>query len=77
MLNSDLAKIILTFKFNFYFFCNPNNKIETKIANRWEIINNKSHEPIIMIDQFETRNNNHMSYLLNFFLTSAQFCCTF
>ncbi len=60
MLSSDLAKIILTFKF---FFGNPNNKIETKTANRWEIINNKPHGPIIMIGQFETRNNNHMSYL--------------
>ncbi len=63
MLSSDLAKIILTFKFYFYFFGNSNNKIETKIANRWEIINNKPHGPIIMIGQFETRNNNHMSYL--------------
>jgi hypothetical protein len=63
MLSSDLAKIILTFKFYLIFFGNPNNKIETKIANRWEIIDNKPHGPIIMIGQFKTRNNNHMSYL--------------
>jgi hypothetical protein len=63
MLSSDLVKIILTFKFNYLIFCNPNNKIETKIANRWEIINDKPRGPIIMIGQFKTRNNNHMSYL--------------
>ncbi len=50
MLSNYIAKIILTFKFNFILFCNPNNKVETPIANRWEIINNKSHGPYIMID---------------------------
>ncbi len=75
--SSDFAKVILRSKFNYLLFCNPNNKIETKIENRWEIINNKPNGPIIMIGQLETRNNNHISYLLHFFLTRAKFYCTF
>jgi hypothetical protein len=50
-------------------FFPPNSTHKTKlvITNRWEIINNNPHGPIIMIRESKTTSDNHIIFITLFF----------
>jgi hypothetical protein len=57
------AKIFLTSKFSYLHFCNPTDKTELGIANRWETTNSKPRGPIMMIGQSKIGNSNRSIFI--------------